>query len=97
MKVLVVGSGGREHALCWAIGASPVCDALYCAPGNAGIAADAECVAIAAEDIDGLVAFARDKGIDLVVVGPPKLPIAWANSAANFPAGLYGVYGSIHL
>ncbi len=70
MKVLVVGSGGREHALCWAIGASPVCDALYCAPGNAGIAADAECVAIAAEDVDGLVAFARDKGIDLVVVGP---------------------------
>ncbi len=70
MKVLVVGSGGREHALCWAIAASPVCDALYCAPGNAGIAADAECVAVAAEDIDGLVAFAKDKRIDLVVVGP---------------------------
>jgi phosphoribosylamine--glycine ligase len=70
MKVLVVGSGGREHALCWAIAASPICDALYCAPGNAGIAADAECVAIGAEDIGGLVAFARDKAIDLVVVGP---------------------------
>jgi phosphoribosylamine--glycine ligase len=70
MKVLVVGSGGREHALCWAIAASPICDALYCAPGNAGIAAEAECVAIAAEDIDGLVAFARDKDIDFVVVGP---------------------------
>jgi phosphoribosylamine--glycine ligase len=67
---LVVGSGGREHALCWAIAASPICDALYCAPGNAGIAAEAECVAIAAEDIDGLVAFARDKDIDFVVVGP---------------------------
>jgi phosphoribosylamine--glycine ligase len=70
MKVLVVGSGGREHALCWAIAASPICDALYCAPGNAGIAADAECVPVAAEDIDGLVAFATDKRIDFVVVGP---------------------------
>jgi phosphoribosylamine--glycine ligase len=70
MKVLVVGSGGREHALCWAIAASPICDALYCAPGNAGIATDAECVPVAAEDIDGLVAFATDKRIDFVVVGP---------------------------
>ncbi|MPY73669.1 MAG: phosphoribosylamine--glycine ligase [Alphaproteobacteria bacterium] len=70
MKVLVVGSGGREHALCWAIAASPLCDALYCAPGNAGIAADAECVTIGAEDFDGLVAFAREKSIDFVVVGP---------------------------
>ena len=70
MKVLVVGSGGREHALCWSIGASPLCDALYCAPGNAGIAAEAECVAIAADDIDGLVAFCSDEAIDFVVVGP---------------------------
>ena len=70
MKVLVVGSGGREHALCWAISASPLCDALYCAPGNAGIAAEAECVPIAAEDFDGLIAFARENAIDLVVVGP---------------------------
>jgi phosphoribosylamine--glycine ligase len=70
MRILVVGSGGREHALCWAIAASPLCDKLYCAPGNAGIAAEAECVAIAAEDIPGLVAFARDSAIDLVVVGP---------------------------
>jgi phosphoribosylamine--glycine ligase len=70
MKVLVVGSGGREHALCWAIAASPICDALYCAPGNAGIAAEAECVAVAAEDTGGLVAFAKDKNIDFVVVGP---------------------------
>ncbi len=70
MRVLVVGSGGREHALCWAIGASPLCDKLYCAPGNAGIAAEAECVAIAADDIDGLVAFCRDDAIDFVVVGP---------------------------
>ena len=70
MKVLVVGSGGREHSLCWAIAASPLCDALYCAPGNAGIAQEAECVPIAAEDIDGLVAFATDNAIDFVVVGP---------------------------
>ena len=70
MKVLVVGSGGREHALCWAIAASPLCDKLYCAPGNAGIAEDAECVDIAAEDIERIVAFAKEKAIDLVVVGP---------------------------
>ncbi len=70
MRILVVGSGGREHALCWAIAASPLCDKLYCAPGNAGIAQEAECVAIGAEDIDGLLAFARDEAIDYVVVGP---------------------------
>jgi len=70
MQILVVGGGGREHALCWAIAASPLCDALYCAPGNAGIAQDAECVDIAADDIDGLVTFATDQEIDLVVVGP---------------------------
>ncbi|MEP4379983.1 MAG: phosphoribosylamine--glycine ligase [Alphaproteobacteria bacterium] len=70
MRILVVGGGGREHALCWAIAASPLCDTLYCAPGNAGIAQEAECVAIAADDIDGLVSFATDQAIDLVVVGP---------------------------
>ena len=70
MKVLIVGSGGREHALAWAIAASPLCDALYCAPGNAGIAAVATCVAIGAEEVDRLVDFAREKRIDLVVVGP---------------------------
>jgi phosphoribosylamine--glycine ligase len=70
MRILVVGGGGREHALCWAIAASPLCDALYCAPGNAGIAQDAKCVAIAADDVDGLVAFATEQTIDLVVVGP---------------------------
>lgn len=70
MKVLVVGGGGREHALCWAIARSPLCDRLYCAPGNAGIAAEAECVALGAEDLDGLVAFAQEAAVDLVVVGP---------------------------
>jgi len=70
MRILVVGSGGREHALCWKIKASPLCDALYCAPGNAGIAAEAVCVPIAATDLDALVAFAKAERIDFVVVGP---------------------------
>ena len=70
MRILVVGGGGREHALCWAIAASPLCEALYCAPGNAGIAAEAECVAIGAEDVPALVTFAQKNSIDFVVVGP---------------------------
>ncbi len=70
MRILVVGSGGREHALCWAIAASPLCDKLYCAPGNAGIAEEAECVAVAADDVAALVEFARRERIDFVVVGP---------------------------
>jgi phosphoribosylamine--glycine ligase len=70
MRILVVGSGGREHALCWAIAASPLCDKLYCTPGNAGIAAEAECVPIKVDELDKLVAFARDNRIDFVVVGP---------------------------
>ena len=70
MKILVVGSGGREHALCWAIAASPLVEKLYCAPGNAGIAAEAECVSIAADDVDGLVEFAAEREIEFVVVGP---------------------------
>ena len=75
MRVLVVGSGGREHALAWAIAASPLIDRLYCAPGNAGIAEEAECVAIAARDIAGLVGFCRREHIDFVVVGP-EAPLA---------------------
>ncbi len=70
MRILVVGGGGREHALCWAIAASPLCDRLYCAPGNAGIAREATCVPIGAEDLDALLAFASDQAIDVVVVGP---------------------------
>ena len=70
MKVLVVGGGGREHALCWAIAKSPRLTKLWCAPGNAGIADSAECVAISDSDIDGLVKFANDNAVDLVVVGP---------------------------
>lgn len=70
MRVLVVGGGGREHALCWAISASPLCEKLYCAPGNAGIAEAAECVNISAEDVSALVDFAVKQKIDFVVVGP---------------------------
>ncbi|MDP7624387.1 MAG: phosphoribosylamine--glycine ligase [Rhodospirillales bacterium] len=70
MNILVVGSGGREHALCWAIAKSPKCNRLYCAPGNAGIADVAECVAVSGEDVNGLVTFAKNQAIELVIVGP---------------------------
>jgi phosphoribosylamine--glycine ligase len=74
MRILVVGSGGREHALCWSIAASPLCRKLYCAPGNAGIAQEAECVAIAGDDVAAIVEFAKRERIDFVVVGP-ELPL----------------------
>jgi len=70
MKVLVIGSGGREHALVWKVAQSKSVDKIYCAPGNAGIAELAELVNIKAEDIQGLKKFAQDKGIDLTIVGP---------------------------
>lgn len=70
MKVLVVGGGGREHAMVWKLKQSPRVSRVYCAPGNAGIARDAECVNISAEDIPALLAFAQKEGIDLTVVGP---------------------------
>lgn len=70
MKVLVIGSGGREHALVWKIAQSPLVEKIYCAPGNAGTSALAECVDISAEDIKGLLRFALQKKIALTVVGP---------------------------
>jgi len=70
MKVLLIGSGGREHALAWKLSASPMLTKLYAAPGNPGIASVAECVALDAADHGAIVAFCRDKAIDLVVVGP---------------------------
>ena len=70
MNVLVVGSGGREHALCWQLAASPLLGGLWCAPGNAGIEKEATCVALDPMNFDGLVAFCGEQAIDLVVVGP---------------------------
>ncbi len=70
MKVLVIGSGGREHSLIWKLDQSPRVEKIYCAPGNAGIGKIAECIAISATDIRGLVNFARKEKIDLTLVGP---------------------------
>ena len=70
MNILVLGSGGREHALAWKLAASPLTDRLYCAPGNAGIAAEATCVALDHGDHAGVIGFCRANAIDLVVVGP---------------------------
>lgn len=73
MRVLLVGSGGREHALAWALSASPLLSKLYCAPGNPGISDMAECVAIDAMDFERLITFAKEKRVDLAVIGsdPP--------------------------
>lgn len=70
MRVLVVGSGGREHALVWQLKRSPQVDKIFCAPGNAGIASDAECVPIGVEELEKLAQFAQDNQVDLTVVGP---------------------------
>ncbi|MGK2286993.1 phosphoribosylamine--glycine ligase [Pedomonas sp. V897] len=72
MNVLVIGSGGREHALCWKLAASETLGTLYCAPGNAGIASVAELVALDVKDHDAVIRFAREKDIGLVVVGPEQ-------------------------
>jgi phosphoribosylamine--glycine ligase len=87
MRVLVVGSGGREHALCWSIAASPLLTKLWCAPGNPGIATLATCVPIGAIDISALVAFARDNAIDLVVPGP-EAPLVAGITDAMEAAGI---------
>jgi len=70
MKVLVVGSGGREHAMCWKVAQSPLVGTIYCAPGNPGIAKYADCVDIKVSDIESLVRFARAEEVDLTIVGP---------------------------
>jgi len=87
MRILVIGGGGREHSLCWAISASPLCTKLYCAPGNAGIAQVAECVDVAAEDIAGQVDLAKREKIDFVVVGP-EVPLAMGLADRLAEAGL---------
>ncbi len=70
MNILLLGSGGREHALAWKMAASPLVDRLFCAPGNAGIAQEAQCVELALADHAAIIGFCRSRGIDLVVVGP---------------------------
>ena len=75
MKILVIGGGGREHALVWKLASSPRVSKLYCAPGNAGISQLATCVPLAATDLTGLKAFAEREGVDLTVVGP-EAPLA---------------------
>src|ERR671923_1271483 len=87
MKVLVVGSGGREHALVWKLAQSPHVSKLYCAPGNAGSRQQAEPVPIAADDISVLRDFAEAQRIDLTVVGP-ELPLALGITDAFAARGL---------
>ena len=88
MKILVIGGGGREHALVWKLAQSPRVEKIWCAPGNAGIAQEAECVATDAGDVQGIVELAAKLGPDLTVVGP-ELPlingIADAFAAKGWP------------
>jgi len=91
MRVLVVGGGGREHALCWALAASPLLTKLWCAPGNPGIAELAECVAIGATDIPALVAFAQANAVELVVAGPEApLTLGLADACAEARIKCFG-------
>jgi phosphoribosylamine--glycine ligase len=87
MRILIVGGGGREHALCWAIAASPLCTKLFCAPGNAGIAQVAECIEVGAEDIPGQVALAQREKIEFVVIGPDA-PLVAGMADAFTEAGI---------
>jgi phosphoribosylamine---glycine ligase len=87
MNVLVVGGGGREHAICWALRKSPRVDRLWCAPGNGGIASVAECVGIKATDIEGMLSFVRSHPVDFVMVAPDD-PLALGMVDALESAGI---------
>ena len=91
MEVLVVGSGGREHALVWKIAQSPMVKKVYCAPGNPGISEVAECVDIDAENIEGLYNFALKKKIDLTIVGPEDVLVA--GIVDRFKDGHLNIFG----
>lgn len=93
MKVLVIGGGGREHALCWKFARSESVEKVYCAPGNAGIASVAECVALKVDDLEGLKSFALENKIDLTVVGP-ELPLTLGICDVFDAAGLK-VFGPV--
>src|SRR5262245_4385665 len=91
MRVLVVGGGGREHALAWALQRSPRADRVLCAPGNAGIAAVAECRPVAADDVPGLVRLAREERVGMVVVGPElPLTLGLADRLADTGIAVFG-------
>ena len=95
MKVLVVGGGGREHALVWKIAQSPKVTKIYAAPGNAGIAQIAECAPIKAEDIPGLLSFAGAKAVDLTIVGPEgPLSMGIVNEFTNAGLRIFGPSGN---
>ncbi len=87
MKVLVVGSGGREHAICWKLKQSPKVTGLFCAPGNGGIAQLAQCVDVKATDVDGMVKWAKENAMDFVVVAPDD-PLALGMVDALEEAGI---------
>ena len=87
MNVLIVGGGGREHAIAWALSKSEQVEQLYCAPGNGGIAALAQCVPLSATDVDGVVAWAQAHSIDFVVVAPDD-PLALGMVDALEDAGI---------
>ncbi len=91
MKILVVGGGGREHALVWKIAQSPLVKKIYCAPGNPGIARHAECVPLRADDLVGILQFVREKGVDLTVVGPED-PLSMGIADELAPKG-FKVFG----
>ena len=89
MKILVVGGGGREHAIIRALKKSPLCTEIWCAPGNGGISYDAHCKAIPATDVDAMVAFAKEEAFDYVVVAqddPLALGMVDALAAVGIPA-----------
>ena len=91
MKVLITGSGGREHAIAWKVAKSSKVDKIYCAPGNAGIGEIAECVDIGVMDFDRLTAFAKEENIDLTIIGPDD-PLA-AGAVDAFEAAGLRVFG----
>ncbi len=91
MNVLLIGSGGREHALAWKIAASPVLTKLFCAPGNPGISGSASCVPLNVEDHEAVLAFCRERNIDLVVIGP-EAPLVAGLTDVLTDAGI-GVFG----
>ena len=91
MKALVVGGGGREHAICWKLAQSPKVTELYCAPGNGGIAQVAQCVPIKATDVEAMVAWAKEHAMDFVMVAPDD-PLALGMVDALEAAGIDFTY-----